>query len=217
MKQQGSLRFILFLAIVLLTFILVNRFEIFSSDNLELWRQAIDDLGPLAPIAFIGVYIVGSMLFLPGTIFTILGGILFGVFWGTVFGVIGASLGALTAHWTARILGKDTIDRIVEKRFPSAQFYTKKIQNNGFLTILVLRITPLIPFNGLNFALAYSPVRINDYFWATFFGVIPGILAYVYFGEALASLSAENIVYASIGIISYILLTALLAKKITSS
>lgn len=214
MQRSENIKFFIFILVIISIFIFVDRYGVFNEQNLELWRQAILDLGPLAPVGFILLYIIGTMLFLPGTIFTILGGIAFGVFWGTVFGVIGASIGAVAAHWTARILGKETVDRIVTKRIPKAQSYNDQIEKNGFLTVLILRITPLIPYNGLNFALAYSPVRIADYFWATFFGVIPGVLAYVYLGEAVASLSPENILFAVVGIFGYIALTALLAKKI---
>lgn len=217
MQNKQTLQFISFLVFVVVTFVLVDRYQVFSQENLALWREAILGLGPLAPLGFIALFVLGTVLFLPGTIFTILGGAVFGVFWGTVFGVIGASLGAIGAHWTARILGKPTVDAIVEKRFPKAYSYNDQIEKNGFLTVLILRITPLIPYNGLNFALAYSPVKMSDYFWATFFGIIPSVLTYVYFGDALASLTAENIIFAIIAIVGYMSLTAILAKKIRSS
>lgn len=212
--KKDRLQFGLFLVVIVTAFYVVERYDVFGPENIILWQEWIASLGWIAPIGFVAIYTAGAMFFLPGTIFTLLGGAAFGVFWGSVLGVIGATAGAVAAHWVARLFGKTTVDEIAEKRFKKIIYYNDRIEANGFLTVLLLRITPLIPYNGLNFALAYSPVKMRDYTLATAIGITPGVIAYVYLGEAVASLSTGNIVLAGVGIGVYMLLTWLLAKRL---
>lgn len=212
--NRDRLQFALFLAVIIAAFYFVDRYDVFGQENIVLWQDWIASLNWVAPIGFVAVYTIGTMLFLPGTIFTLLGGAAFGVFWGSVLGVFGATLGAVAAHWVARLVGKKVVDEFAKKRFSRITRYNDRIEANGFLTVLLLRLTPLIPYNGLNFALAYSPVKLKDYTIATAIGITPGVIAYVYLGEAIASLSTTNIVFAAIGIVVYMLLTWLLAKQL---
>lgn len=213
MKKE-KLQFFIFLIIIIVAFVVVDRYNLFGQENIQLWQQWISSLGILAPIGFILIYTIGSMLFLPGTLFTLLGGAAFGVFWGSLLSIFAATIGAVAAYWIARKLGKTTVDALIAKKFKRLSAYNTQIEQNGFLTVLLLRITPLIPYNGLNFALAYSPVRLRDFTLATLIGNAPSIVAYVYLGEAIASLSTTNIVFAGVGIGVYMLLTWLLAKRL---
>lgn len=214
MQIKDQIKFFAFLLGIVVVFYLVDSYGIFSQENIVSWQNAIDSLGVLGPLGFIMLYVIGATLFLPGTIFTLIGGATFGVFWGSVLSVIGATIGAVTSLLLARKLGKTFIDKLIHDKLERVQRYNKKIEENGFLAVLILRLTPLIPYNGASFALAYSPVKIRDYMWGTAIGIIPGTVAYVYLGEAVASLSTRNIVIAVIGIIVYIALTSLLAKRI---
>ncbi len=215
--NRAKLQFFIFNGVIIATFVAVDRLDIFSEQNIVLWQEWIRSLGLWAPIGFIVLYTIGTVLFLPGTIFTLIGGAAFGLFWGSVLGVIAATIGATGAHYTARWFGKDFIQQSTTKRFPAISHYKARLQQNGFLTVLVLRLTPLIPYNGLNLALAYSPIKMKDYIAGTFIGVAPGAIAYVYLGEAMATLSAQNIAIGAGGIIAYMILTALLVKRINKN
>lgn len=215
--NRAKLQFFLFIGVIIAVFIAVDRLDIFSEENIELWQEWIRSLGMWAPIGFILLYTIGTVLFLPGTIFTLIGGAAFGFFWGSVLGIIAATIGATGAHYTARRFGKDFVTQSTAKRFPAIARYKTKLEQNGFLTVLVLRLTPLIPYNGLNLALAYSPIKMKDYIAGTFIGVAPGAIAYVYLGEAVATLSPQNIAIGIGGIIAYMILTALLVKRINKN
>ncbi len=214
MIDKARLKFFMFILAIIVIFVVVDRYDIFGQENIVLWQDAIQSLGWFAPIGFIFIYTIGTMLFLPGTIFTLLGGAAFGVFWGSVLAIIGATTGAIGAYWVARLFGKQAVDRFLHTRFERITTYNNRIEANGFLTVFLLRLTPLIPYNGLNLALAYSPVKLKDYTLATALGISPGVVAYVYLGEAIASLSARNIIFAIGGIALYMVLTALLAKRL---
>ena len=208
-------KFIFLLAVIAVAFYVVDQFDILGEENIALWQEFINSLGLLGPLSFILLYTVGAMLFLPGAAFTILGGAAFGIFWGSVLGVIGATAGAVAAHWMARHLGKDFVRRILDDKFDKVEKYNDKIKHNGLLAVTILRVTPLIPYNGLNFALAYTDVKNRDYIYGTAMGIIPSIVVYVLLGGAIASLSTSNIIYAGIGMLIYAGITTLIAQKLS--
>src|SRR5216684_7743545 len=80
-------------------------------------RNALDwirGLGPLAPIAFVAIYIAACVLFLPGSILTIGAGVIFGVVRGSIYVSIAATLGATAAFVVGRYFARDWIARKLE-------------------------------------------------------------------------------------------------------
>jgi uncharacterized membrane protein YdjX (TVP38/TMEM64 family) len=181
--------------------------------NPEALQTTVTNFGVFAPMVFIGAYIVATLFFVPGSPLSLLGGVLFGPVYGTLYVVIGATLGALLAFLFSRRLGtllsKSSDGAIVEK----LRVYDERIAANGFVTILFLRLVPLFPFNGLNFALGLTRVRFRDYALGTFLGIMPGTFAYVYFGDSLASLSIVQIGTAILLIGAVIILGRLIAHR----
>lgn len=135
-----------------------------------------------APAAFVAAYALGTTLGAPGTVLTFAGGAIFGVALGSVVNWAGASLGALLAFTVARTLGRDLVARIVRGR---AAALDRQIGDHGFRTILYLRLIPLVPFNGLNFGAGLTRVRWRDYALGTTIGIVPGVVIYTYFADAI--------------------------------
>ena len=78
----------------------------------EILRNAlvwVDSLGSLGAIAFIILYIVATVAFLPGSILTLGAGVVFGVFFGSLYVFIGATLGAIAAFLVGRYLARDWV------------------------------------------------------------------------------------------------------------
>lgn len=215
--SKAKAQFLLFIALIITVFMIVDRLDVFSEENIVLWQEWIRSLGLWAPLAFLGLYTVGAIFFLPGTIFTLIGGAAFGLFLGSMLSIIGATIGAVGAHYTARRFGRNFINQTATVRFSAIYHYKAKLEQNGFLTVLMLRLTPLIPYNGLNLALAYSPIKLKDYALGTVIGITPGAIAYVYLGKTVATLSPQNIAVGIAGIITYMILTAALVKRINKA
>ena len=135
-----------------------------------------------APLAFVAAYALGTTLGAPGTALTFAGGAIFGVGLGSLVNWAGASLGALLAFAVARTLGRDLVARIVRGR---AAALDRQIGDHGFRTILYLRLIPLVPFNGLNFGAGLTRVRGRDYALGTTIGIVPGVVIYTYFADAI--------------------------------
>ena len=179
----------------------------------ERLKATILGFGLWAPILYIGLYALASLLFIPGSPLTLVGGALFGPWFGTLYTVIGATIGAVLAFILSRAVGHRFIAYGTGKVSQKLQAYDEKIAAHGFLTVLFLRFVPLFPFNGLNFALGFTKVSFKDYFLGTFLGIIPGTFAFVYFGDSLSTLSPVKIVSALGLIVGLSLLGKWIMKK----
>lgn len=161
-------------------------------------KEKVLEFGVMAPMVYVAVYVIATFVFVPGAPLTIAGGALFGSVFGTLYTVIGATIGASLAFLLSRFLGRDFVGALEGERFKKLAEYDETIEKNGFGAVLFLRFVPLVPFNGLNFALGLTKVKFRDYVLGTIFGIIPGTFAYVYLGDSVASLRVWNIVGAVI-------------------
>ena len=164
-------------------------------------QQTMLSFGVYAPLIYIAFYAVASVLFIPGSPITLAGGALFGPLYGTIYTIIGATIGATCAFLFSRQVGLTFFSHKTNVVSAKLHAYNEKIAEHGFVTVLFLRFVPLFPFNGLNFGLGFTKVSFRDYFFGTFFGIIPGTFAYVYFGDSLASLDLSKIVGAIVLIV----------------
>jgi len=138
--------------------------------------------GIWGPLAFIVLYAVGPSFLIPGAIMTAAAGAAFGPWWGSLWSLIGADLGALIAFAAGRYLGRGFVERTVGARFKP---FFGRIARNGFNIILYLRIVPVIPYNALNLIAGASPIGFSDYFWASMIGMVPGTIAFAFFGSQI--------------------------------
>ena len=148
----------------------------------------IRGLGPLAPIAFIAIYIVACVAFLPGSILTIGAGVIFGVVRGSIYVSIAATLGATAAFIVGRYFARDWIARKLEG---NAKFKAidEAVGREGWKIVILTRLSPVFPFNLLNYAYGLTRVSLRDYFFASWLGMIPGTILYVYIGSLSGDLA----------------------------
>ena len=151
------------------------------SGQLPRLTAAVDALGVWGPVAFIAVYAVACVAFVPASLLTLGAGALFGLVKGTIFVLIGATLGATAAFLIARYVARDWIAARLQRdaRFTAID---RAIAEQGRKVVFLLRLSPVIPFNVLNYALGLTKVRMIDFVIASV-GMIPGTLLYVYTGK----------------------------------
>ncbi|MGB2927070.1 MAG: TVP38/TMEM64 family protein [Limnothrix sp.] len=130
---------------------------------------------------FLSLYIVLTVLGIPGTILTTVGGLLFGLSWGTFWSVWGATLGALGAFWTARYLLQSWLHQKFQHH-PTLKRLHHSIEKNPLSLVLTLRFAPISPFNVLNFLFGLTPIHWFPYTLGTFIGIIPGTIIYTWLG-----------------------------------
>ncbi|MBI4051661.1 MAG: TVP38/TMEM64 family protein [Elusimicrobia bacterium] len=159
--------------------------------NSLIWIQS---LGPGAGIAFILLYILACVFFIPGFILTLGAGAIFGLFWGFLYVSTAATLGATTAFLIGRYLARDWVSKKIGN-YPRFKAIDEAIKQGGWKVVGLTRLSPLIPFNLLNYALGITQVSLKEYFFASWLGMLPGTVMYVYIGSLIgdiAKLDIEN-------------------------
>lgn len=152
--------------------------------NALLW---IDSLGTVGAIAFIALYIIATVAFLPGSILTLGAGVVFGVVWGSLYVFIGATLGATAAFLVGRYLARGWVAQKIadNKNFAAID---QAVGREGLKIVLLTRLSPIFPFNLLNYAFGITGVSLRDYFIGSV-GMIPGTIMYVYIGSLAGNLA----------------------------
>jgi uncharacterized membrane protein YdjX (TVP38/TMEM64 family) len=156
-------------------------------DLLRSALQWIESLGIIGGIAFIAIYIIATVAFLPGSILTLGAGVVFGVFLGAVYVFIGATIGAIAAFLVGRYLARGWISKKItgNQKFAAID---KAVAKEGFKIVLLTRLSPIFPFNLLNYAFGVTGVSLKDYALGSI-GMIPGTVMYVYIGSLAGDLA----------------------------
>ena len=155
---------------------------------LQLALQWIDSLGVWGPVMFIVIYILATVLFIPGSLLTLGAGVLFGVAWGSIFVSLASTLGATAAFLVGRYLARGWVAKQLEGK-EIFQAIDRSVAKEGWKIVGLTRLSPVFPFNLLNYAFGITQVSLRDYFFASWFGMMPGTVMYVYIGSLLGSLA----------------------------
>jgi uncharacterized membrane protein YdjX (TVP38/TMEM64 family) len=148
----------------------------------------VSSLGAAAPLAFIAIYILACVLFVPGSILTLGGGFLFGVVWGSVYVSIGATAGATCAFLIGRYIARDWIACKIAANACFAAI-DAAVGREGWKIVALTRLSPVFPFNLLNYAFGLTRVRLFDYVLASWLAMTPGIVMYTYLGSLAGDLA----------------------------
>ncbi|QKQ75894.1 TVP38/TMEM64 family protein [Nostoc sp. TCL240-02] len=193
------LRFIVLILLILSFIFLLNTDFALAQDSVNtnsfnpqtILRDAlqwIDRLGTVGAIAFIALYITATVAFFPGSILTLGAGVIFGAVWGSLYVFIGATLGATAAFLVGRYLARNWVaGKIADnKKFAAID---QAVGREGLKIVLLTRLSPIFPFNLLNYAFGITGVSLKDYFIGSV-GMIPGTIMYVYIGSLAGNLAA---------------------------
>ncbi len=154
------------------------------SRQILLW---VDQLGSWAPAAFVVVYVVSALLFVPGSILTMGAGALFDLLPATLLVLLGANIAATSAFSIGRTLARDWVARKLDAH-PRWKRVDAAIADEGWKMVLLLRLSPFLPFALLNYSLGLTRVALRHFFLASLFGMIPGTFLFVYIGSVAGSL-----------------------------
>jgi uncharacterized membrane protein YdjX (TVP38/TMEM64 family) len=138
-------------------------------------------LGAAAPLAFVLIHAAGVMAFVPATVFAVAGGALFGFSRGAAYSIVGGGIGALGAF----LVGRHLVRNLLAERFaglPQLVAVDRAVAADGIRILVLLRLSPIMPFNLLNYALGVSTVRLRDFVLA-FVGMLPGTILAAYAGQ----------------------------------
>jgi uncharacterized membrane protein YdjX (TVP38/TMEM64 family) len=133
-------------------------------------------------------YIAGTALFFPGLPLTLGAGFLYGAIVGTLVVSPASVAGATLAFLIARYVARGWVKRRL-KKYPQAAAIDRAIEKNGFKAVVLLRLQPVLPFNILNYALGLTSIRLRDYMLASWIGMFPATVLYVYLGSIMNDIS----------------------------
>lgn len=153
-----------------------------AGDHVRDFAQWVDGLGFWGPAVFIAGYAVAVVAFVPGSLLTLAAGAIFGIAEGTAYVFTAATLGASLAFLVSRYFARGAVERRLEgnARFAAID---RAVGAQGRRIVFLLRLSPVFPFNLLNYALGLTRVRFADYLVASL-GMLPGTLLYVVSGKA---------------------------------
>jgi uncharacterized membrane protein YdjX (TVP38/TMEM64 family) len=162
--------------------------------NVVEMRALIDSSGLYGPLVFVGLCIAGVFLHLPEIILIALGGLLFGVVKGFIYGWIGVIIGSTGTFLCVRYILRDVFQKSLESRFRRLCGFDVRLADNGFLTVLLLRLV-LFVAPPLNWAIGLTKVRLFQYIAGSALGVIPGIAITCYFADSIAGLQSTETLF----------------------
>jgi pyruvate/2-oxoglutarate dehydrogenase complex dihydrolipoamide dehydrogenase (E3) component/uncharacterized membrane protein YdjX (TVP38/TMEM64 family) len=143
----------------------------------------IQSLGAVGPIVVVLVYVLCTVLFIPGSAVTIGAGTLFGLKTGVMVVLVGANLGALASFFLARTFLRERVANWAAAN-PKFRSLDQAIGRQGFKMVLLTRLSPVFPFVLLNYFLGLTAVRAGPYVLANLLGMLPATFLFVYIGAA---------------------------------
>jgi uncharacterized membrane protein YdjX (TVP38/TMEM64 family) len=150
--------------------------------------ERIRRAGAWGAVLFVGVYAVATVLAVPASVLTLGAGFAYGPVYGTLLVMVASNLGALGAFLLGRTALRERVARRLEGQ-PRFTAVDTAVAEQGFRVVFLLRLSPLFPFNLLNYALGLTRVRLRDYVLASLLGMIPGTVLYVYLGSLVTSVA----------------------------
>ena len=148
----------------------------------------IRDAGLVGVIVYSIAYVAATLLLLPGSILTAGAGLAYGPLWGTLLVSPVSVLAATLAFLLGRGIARKRVARRIAQH-PRFSAIDEAIGDSGFKIVLLLRLSPIFPFNLLNYALGLTRVSLRDYVLASLLGMLPGTFLYVYLGSLVTSAS----------------------------
>ncbi|WP_328971450.1 TVP38/TMEM64 family protein [Streptomyces sp. NBC_00239] len=173
----------------------------FTSASSEIWT---------AP-AFVVVFALATLAFFPKPVLNAAAGVLFGIPEGLLLAVAGTTLGAVLAFGLGRSLGRDALRPLLKKK--TLAVLDRRLTDQGFRSVMLLRIVPGIPFQAVNLAAAFSGVRLRPFVAATALGVLPGTAAYVIAGASASSPTSPAFLLSTAAMITMTLLTLVSLRR----
>jgi len=159
----------------------MNDWIIFTADTIR-------SLGWIGPLAFALIYIIATVALIPGSAMSLIAGFIY----GPIFGVALVSPVSVTAATIAFLLARSAFRPSIERQIQKRHFLkglNQAAEESGFKLITLLRLSPIFPFVLLNYSLGLTRVSLRDYVLASFFGMFPATVLYVYIGSIAYSVA----------------------------
>lgn len=187
--------------------------------SIDAIQARIASLGVWAPVGFVLLYAIGTVVMIPGGIFDVTGGVLFGPILGSVVNLLGASLGAAIAFLIARYVAGDWVQ---SRAGPRVQKVIRSVETDGWQFVAFVRLVPIFPYTIINYLLGLTRIPFLHYLLASIVFMLPSTLVYTWIGHASSeamSGDANNLRYAlfALALIAVVIVAPRLYKRMRST
>src|SRR5918992_1403981 len=152
-------------------------------ETLASFLEWVQGIGPWGAVLFAAAYVPAAVLLVPGSLLTLGAGFVFGVVKGTAIVSLGSTAGATAAFLVGRSIARDWVARRFAGR-PKMAAIARAVETEGFKIVLLTRLSPVLPFNLLNYAFGLTAVPLKKFIIASWIGMLTGKLMYVYLRSA---------------------------------
>ncbi len=181
----------------------------------------VSQMGGWGVLLFILLYVVFALAMAPAVVLTVAAGAIYGVARGSAIVFIAASLGGFAAYGVALRLANTRLLQRLDRQ-PRVMVVRRAISHDGLWVQFLLRLSPVVPFTMLNYALGLARVRLKD-FAIGLVGMVPAIVMYTYYGKVVgdvAALAAGRLpprgtayyVFLAVGLVSTVIATTLITR-----
>ncbi len=155
-------------------------------ENVPKIKTWVESFGVIAPLVYIGLYLLSTVFFLPGFPVTVLAGFVFGPLWGVFYAFIGSIISVSCAFLTARYVARDLVEGWVKE---NEQFrkIDKQVEVQGWRILMFTRLVPIFPFNLQNYAYGLTNIRFPTFVLTSAIFMLPGTIALVLLGGAFVN------------------------------
>ena len=181
-------------ALPLLLAVLVTGLYLLRTGLLEGPLEALTDYvqghGTAGALAYGAIYVAWVVAMLPGFLLTMAAGVVYGPLLATAIVVPVQTLGVTLAFLSSRYLFRGFVEERLGED-PRFRAIDRAVDDRSFVLVLLLRLSPAVPYNVLNYALGATRVRLGPYVAGSFLGMIPGTFLYAYLGATLGTLGGS--------------------------
>ena len=188
-KKQGLWRLVLLIVVIVILMVAARVFNL--GDRLEDLRGWISSLGALGPVVYVFIYAAGVVLAIPGSLITIMAGVIFGSILGIAVVSAGSTIGAALAFLIARHVARESVAQRFQSN-PKFHRLDELTREHGAIVVAITRLIPLFPFNLLNFGFGLTAVPFWTYVFWSWLCMLPGTVLYVVGADAVTSALAEK-------------------------
>lgn len=188
MKKNPWLKLLIGVGVLVAIFVVVRALHVdFSGMTPDKFKETIQSFGIWGPVIYIVFYIIRPLILFPASLLSASAGVIWGV-QGFIYLLIAANLSAVGEFLIARYVARDAVEKLLKGKMGNID---AAIEKRGFVTVLLIRLIPNLPWDMQNLGLGLTKVKFRDYFLATFFGIMPGSFALVYFGSSFISVITD--------------------------
>ncbi len=187
--RNSIIKILIAVGIVAVVYLVLRHYGITDDirlENVPKIKTWVTSFGRIAPLVYMGLYLVSTVFFLPGTPVTVLAGFIFGPLWGVFYASVASIISVSVAFLIARYVARDLVEGWVKD---NAQFrkIDEQVEEQGWRILMFTRLVPIFPFNLQNYAYGLTSIRFSTFVLVSAIFMLPGTAVFVQFGGAFVS------------------------------